>query len=253
MATEPKRGRVCSLLGEALISGCHLLVRMGQADYHTCMRRYTRWRSMRVLLPGLVLLLQVAGCAGVSYSARDPRLGSDRVESTIYLRKDHMEARTSAGRYRVVDVALRLADGSLVKPGQNKRLPDEIEGGVSVGIGVGTGGYSRGGYGGVGTSRSVGGKLYPGALSSVWHDPPVEKQPWRLVVQVAGDPPILVNLPLGKVIERREVTEPDLLADGFAELQRWKLPDGSKQWFLAKPGEDPPVYEPAGDEVAPAE
>ncbi len=203
----------------------------------TQMQRFARHGAMAM---AILLASVLTGCTGITYSVREPRLSNERIKTRVRLNDERLETETEAGPFAVREVALMLADGSIVKPTISTRAPGEIREGTTVRIGVGTGyGYGPRTYTGAGVGRSYGGKVYPGPLVSQWSPPPPrDQQLWRLLVTLDTEPALEVTIPLGRHRGTREVEDATLKMMGVDELQSWELPTGETKTFrVAKRGE----------------
>jgi hypothetical protein len=171
----------------------------------------------------------LSACSGArSYRVAPPELGGAVIETRVRIDEGLATARTDAGGHRVVGTRLVTRTGEMIPPDRTRSLPDEWDGGTSVGLGVGFGtgyrGSSSGAAIGVGGSRPVGGRILPGALVAEWDAPPIDLQPWTLVAQVETTrdaPPVEARIVLAKLLSSTPVAgEPGVTID------RLRLPDG---------------------------
>lgn len=178
----------------------------------------------------------VFGCSTArTYTATDPRLDDEEVSASVKnnLNEQSLEATIEAGQTPIRAVSLRTGDGQTIPPSFSRHAPAEKRGGVRLGIGTGTGVGNNVGVG-VGALEQVGGRVFPGPLFARWLDAPQDALPLTLVVHLESSPPVVVDVPIGEMLESEKIREPALLQQGFTQAQEWRLPDGTKQIFYVR-------------------
>jgi hypothetical protein len=171
-----------------------------------------------------------------TYTATDPKLDDEPVTATVQIDEEQeaLEATIEAGQTPVRAVSLRTGDGQTIPASFSRYGPAEKRGGIRLGVGTGTA-VGGGNVGvGVGASKQVGGRVVPGPLFARWLDAPLQVKPLTLVVHLESNPSLVIDIPLGEVLDSEKLRDPVLLQQGFTQVQEWRMPDGSKQTFYVR-------------------
>ncbi len=181
-----------------------------------------------------LLAFGLVGCSSTqTYSVRPRVLDGEDVKVRVQLSAEQLSTRTTAGRYMVQGVTLRLADGTELEPTFAARTTESrrvSSGGARIGTGFGVGSDSGVGVG-TGVSVPVGDTYDDVVFTLVWEarwdQPPLDRQPFTAVVSLATEPVTVVEVPLG---ELDDIAAPP--ADSDAQrIETWELPDGTARRF----------------------